>query len=315
MSYTMGNFSLIIFGESMSLLVLGSLALDTIETPTQSVAEVPGGSATFAALSASYFTNPHIIGIIGSDFPSSVNTLLLDHQVRLEGVEVKEGKTLRWGGRYSENFDERITLFIHLNVFEDFSPTISPALEQAETILLANIHPGLQLQVLNQVKGGGFIILDTMNLWIDTAHEELMEVIGRADMLVINNEESFMLTGERQYARAAAKLADMGPDWIVIKKGQHGAMLFHEGQVFTVPALALDEVKDPTGAGDCFVGAMAGYLDQSQDRSFDNMKLGLVYGTILASFCVEDFSVHKITYLEKADLEKRYDELVLMSQF
>jgi len=310
-----GNFSSTLIGEKMSLLVLGSLALDTIETPSRSVTEVPGGSASYAALSASYFANPYIIGNIGSDFPASISALFRDHQVHLEGVEVKEGKTFRWGGRYSENFDDRTTLFTHLNVFEDFKPTIPSAFKNASTILLANIHPGLQLEVLDQVKGDGLVILDTMNLWINTAHEDLMKVIGRSNILVINNEESLMLTGERQYIRAAAKLADMGPDWIIIKKGQHGAMMFHEGQVFTIPALALDEVSDPTGAGDSFVGALAGYLEQSRDRSFDNMKLGLVFGTILASYCVEDFSVDGITYLEEADLDDRYDELVTMSQF
>ena len=169
--------------------------------------------------------------------------------------------------------------------------------------------------VLDQLNGDGFVILDTMNLWINTAYDDLMAVMKRSHMLVINDEESLMLTGERNYGRAAAKLVKMGPQWIVIKRGQHGALLFSKDQVFSIPALILDEVIDPTGAGDSFVGALAGYLDQNRDRSFDNMKLGVVFGTILASYCVEDISVDGITYLEEPDLEERYDELVLMSQF
>ena len=299
----------------MSLLVLGSLALDTIETPTRSETEVPGGSASYASIAASYFANPYIIGITGTDFPQTLTTLFKDHHISLEGVEQAEGKTFRWGGRYSENFDERTTLFTDLNVFENYLPSVPQTFKDAATILLANIHPSLQLHVLDQLNGDGFVILDTMNLWINTAYDDLMAVMKRSHMLVINDEESLMLTGERNYGRAAAKLVKMGPQWIVIKREQHGALLFSKDQVFSIPALILDEVIDPTGAGDSFVGALAGYLDQNRDRSFDNMKLGVVFGTILASYCVEDISVDGITYLEEPDLEERYDELVLMSQF
>ena len=299
----------------MSLIIVGSLALDTIEAPTGSVSEVPGGSRSYCSLAASYFTHPSIVGVVGSDFPDSVVTLFKDHQINLEGMAVEEGKTFRWGGRYAENFDDRTTLFTELNVFETFNPVLPSAYKNAAYVLLANIHPGLQHNVLDQLNTDSFVVLDTMNLWIDTALDDLLTLIKRVNMLVINDEEALMLTNERNYKKAASKLHAMGPEWVVIKKGQHGALLFHEGQVFSVPGLVLDEVKDPTGAGDTFVGALIGYLDQSKDHSFDNMKLAVVFGSVLASFCVQNFSVDGITYLEESDLEERYDEFVIMSQF
>jgi sugar/nucleoside kinase (ribokinase family) len=299
----------------MSLIIVGSLALDTIEAPAGSVSEVPGGSSSYCSIAASYFTHPNIVGVVGTDFPESVLTLFKDHHVNLEGLVIEEGKTFRWGGRYAENFDDRTTLFTELNVFESFNPTLPDTYKNAAHVLLANIHPGLQHHVLDQLEAESFVVLDTMNLWIDTALDELLTLINRVDMLVINDEEAYMLTQERHYGRAARKLQAMGPDWVVIKKGQHGALLFHGEQVFSVPGLILDEVKDPTGAGDTFVGALIGYLDQSMDHSFDNMKLAVVFGSVFASFCVEDFSVDGITYLDESDLEDRYDKFVIMSQF
>lgn len=299
----------------MSLIIVGSLALDTIEAPAGSVSEVPGGSSSYCSIAASYFTHPNIVGVVGTDFPEPVLTLFKDHHVNLEGLVIEEGKTFRWGGRYAENFDDRTTLFTELNVFESFNPTLPDTYKNAAHVLLANIHPGLQHHVLDQLEAESFVVLDTMNLWIDTALDELLTLINRVDMLVINDEEAYMLTQERHYGRAARKLQAMGPDWVVIKKGQHGALLFHGEQVFSVPGLILDEVKDPTGAGDTFVGALIGYLDQSMDHSFDNMKLAVVFGSVFASFCVEDFSVDGITYLDESDLEDRYDKFVIMSQF
>ena len=299
----------------MSLIIVGSLALDTIEAPAGSVSEVPGGSSSYCSIAASYFTHPNIVGVVGTDFPEPVLTLFKDHHVNLEGLVIEEGKTFRWGGRYAENFDDRTTLFTELNVFESFNPTLPDTYKNSAHVLLANIHPGLQHHVLDQLEAESFVVLDTMNLWIDTALDELLTLINRVDMLVINDEEAYMLTQERHYGRAARKLQAMGPDWVVIKKGQHGALLFHGEQVFSVPGLILDEVKDPTGAGDTFVGALIGYLDQSMDHSFDNMKLAVVFGSVFASFCVEDFSVDGITYLDESDLEDRYDKFVIMSQF
>ncbi len=299
----------------MSLVIVGSIALDTIETPTCSAAEVPGGSTTYCSLAASYFASPQIVGVVGDDYPDSVITLFKDHHINLEGLAVEQGKTFRWGGRYAENFDDRTTLFTELNVFEKFNPTLPEPYKKASYVLLANIHPGLQHHVLDQLDSLAFVVLDTMNLWIDTAHAELISLMQRVDMLVINDEESRMLTGERNHRKAAQKLRDMGPEWVVIKKGQHGALLFHEDRIFTVPGLVLDEVVDPTGAGDTFVGALIGYLAQSRDHSFDTMKLALVFGSVLASFCVGALSVDGISYLEESDLEERYDEFVIMSQF
>ncbi|MBC8375716.1 MAG: bifunctional hydroxymethylpyrimidine kinase/phosphomethylpyrimidine kinase [FCB group bacterium] len=299
----------------MSLIIVGSLALDTIEAPTGSVAEVPGGSSSYCSIAASYFTHPNIVGVVGNDFPDSVVTLFKDHQINLEGMTVEEGKTFRWGGRYADNFDDRTTLFTELNVFETFNPILPAVYKNAAYVLLANIHPVLQHHVLDQLEVESFVVLDTMNLWIDTALDDLLTLIKRVNMLVINDEEARMLTQERNYKKAASKLHAMGPEWVVIKKGQHGALLFHDDQIFSVPGLVLDEVKDPTGAGDTFVGALIGYLDQSKDHSFDNMKLAVVFGSVLASFCVQDFSVDGITYLEESDLEARYDEFVIISQF
>lgn len=299
----------------MSLIIVGSLALDTIEAPAGKVSDVPGGSCSYCSLAASYFTHPNIVGVVGDDFPESVITLFKDHRIDMEGMAVEKGQTFRWGGRYAENFDDRTTLFTHLNVFESFNPVLPPTYRSASYVLLANIHPGLQHHVLDQLESEAFVVLDTMNLWINTALEELKRLIGRVDMLVINDEEAQMLTSQRNYGKAAKKLQEMGPEWVIIKKGQHGALLFHEEQVFSVPALILDDVKDPTGAGDTFVGALTGYLDQSKDHSFDNMKLAVVFGSVMASFCVEDFSVEGITYLEESELEERYDEFVIMSQF
>ncbi len=299
----------------MSLIIVGSLALDTIETPTGSVSDVPGGSSSYCSIAASYFTHPNIVGVVGNDFPDSVITLFKDHHVNLDGLVVEEGLTFRWGGRYAENFDNRTTLFTDLNVFENFNPVLPDTYKSADYVLLANIHPGLQHHVLDQLETNSFVVLDTMNLWIDTALKDLLTLMKRINMLVINDEEARMLTKERNFKKAARKLHEMGPEWIVIKKGQHGALLFHEDQIFSVPGLVLDEVKDPTGAGDTFVGALIGYLDQSKDLSFDNMKLAVVFGSVLASFCVQEFSVNGITYLEESDLETRYDEFVIMSQF
>ncbi|NQV14368.1 bifunctional hydroxymethylpyrimidine kinase/phosphomethylpyrimidine kinase [bacterium] len=299
----------------MSLVIVGSIALDTIETPTGSVTDVPGGSTTYCSLAASYFATPHIVGVVGDDFPDTVLTLFNNHNIDLAGLVSEKGKTFRWGGRYAENFDDRTTLFTDLNVFETFNPSLPEAYKNASHVLLANIHPGLQHHVLDQLKSQAFVVLDTMNLWIDIAHNELLSLMKRVNMLVINDEEAHLLTGERNYGKAAAKLREMGPEWLVIKKGRHGALLFHEGSVFSVPGLILDQVLDPTGAGDTFAGALIGYLAQSKDHSFDNMKLAVVFGSVLASFCVEDFSVDGITYLEESDLEERYDKFVIMSQF
>lgn len=299
----------------MSLVIVGSIALDTIEAPSGTVKDVPGGSTTYCSIAASYFAKPHIVGVVGEDFPKSVTTLLHDHHIDLAGLVTEAGKTFRWGGRYAENFDDRTTLFTELNVFENFNPILPDEYKNVSHVLLANIHPALQHHVLDQLDSKAFVVLDTMNLWIDIANAELKTLMQRVDMLVINDEEARMLTGERNFGKAAEKLKEMGPEWIVIKKGQHGALLFHEGRVFTVPGLILDEVLDPTGAGDTFAGALIGYLAQSQDHTFDNMKLAVVFGSVLASFCVENFSVDGITYLEEADLEDRFDQFVIMSQF
>jgi len=299
----------------MALIIVGSLALDTIEAPAGSVTDVPGGSASYCSIAASYFSNPSIVGVVGEDFPESLIALFKDHRVDMAGLSIEAGKTFRWGGRYAENFDDRTTLFTDLNVFESFNPTLPEAYKDAGYVLLANIHPRLQHHVLDQMTSKPFVVLDTMNLWINTALEDLLSLLIRVDMLVINDEEARMLTNERNFARAARKLQDMGPKWIVIKKGQHGALLFHETRIFSAPGLVLNDVIDPTGAGDTFVGALIGYLAQSNDHSFDNMKLAVIFGSVLASFCVEDFSVDGITYLEESDLEERYDAFVIMSQF
>ncbi len=295
--------------------MVGSTALDTIESPAGSVKDVLGGTAVYASIAASHFSSPGIIAVVGEDFPEEGRRTLSEHGVDLHGLQTAAGRTFRWGGRYAENFNDRVTLFTELNVFQDFAPRLPENYRQSDMLFLGNIHPALQQLVLEQMATKAFVALDTMNLWIDTALEELIGILPRVDLLLVNDEESRMLTGERHPGHAARKLQALGPRTIIIKEGSHGAWLFHRGKVFKVPALLLDDVKDPTGAGDSFAGGLLGYLDREGRRDFPTLRRALVYGSIMASFCVEGFSIDVLQQVTPEDIQVRFDEFVNLTRF
>lgn len=301
----------------MSLLIIGSIAFDTIETPVAKVEETLGGSATYICLAAGYFSKPnYLVGVVGSDFNSEHIKILEEHNTDLQGLQIIQGgKTFRWGGKYHENFNDRDTLFTELNVFETFNPIIPEKLKSTEFVLLGNIDPPLQMNVLNQITNPKFVLCDTMNLWIDIRKQELLEVLKKIDLLVINDSEAKMLSGERNIFNAAEKIIELGTKYLIIKKGEHGALLFYEDKIFSIPAYPLREISDPTGAGDSFLGGLAGYLAMTNDISYENIKKGIVYGTVLASFCVQHFSTKGLENLSIEQIEKRYNEIKKITEF
>lgn len=300
----------------MNLIIVGSLALDTIEAPAGRVENEVGGSATYASLAASYFTKPGLVGIVGTDFPDEQKRAFEAHGIDLTGLQIAEGKTFRWGGRYSPHLDHRETLFTELNVFEKFSPELPPSFQSAQYVLLANIQPDLQHHVLDQISGNPFVAVDTMNLWINTALDSLKQLLHRTDLLIVNDEEAHMLTGETGYGAAARALQNMGPRWLVIKKGQHGALLFGPNEeVFSAPALVYSRVNDPTGAGDAFAGGMLGYLAQSGNSEFSTLRQAVIYGSVMSSFAIEDFSATGLLSLKRSALESRFAKFREISQF
>jgi sugar/nucleoside kinase (ribokinase family) len=300
----------------LGLLVVGSVALDTVETPFDKIDNALGGSATFISLAASYFTAPiHLVAVVGTDFPKEHLDLLEDHNIDLQGLQVEEGKTFRWGGKYHFDLNVRDTLFTHLGVFEKFDPQIPEKLRRDNFILLGNIAPTLQLKVLEQVGEDAFIVCDTMNLWIDTMLVELKKVIKKTDVLIINDSEARMLTSEANLIIAAKKIRAMGPEYLIIKKGEHGAMLFNDETVFSAPAYPLEKIYDPTGAGDTFAGGFTGYLHKMGDVNFENLKRAVIYGSTLASFCVEKFSTKGIENLDPIDIKTRFTEFRDISLF
>ncbi len=301
----------------MSLLVVGSVALDTLETPFDKMDDALGGSATYISITSSYFTSSvYMVGVVGEDFDKAHIDLLKSKKVDLEGLQIIEGgKTFRWGGKYLDDFNQRETLFTHLNVFEHFDPVIPESKRNADFVILGNIHPGLQMNVLNQINNPKMIVCDTMNLWINIALEELKEVIKRVDVLIINDEEAKMLTGDNNLIRAADQIMEMGPKYLIIKKGEHGAMMFHEDKVFSAPAFPVKNLYDPTGAGDTFAAGFTAWLDKTNDLGFDNMKKAVVYGSVMASFTVEKFSTKRIENLSNKEIEERYNKFVELSRF
>ncbi|MBN2572223.1 MAG: sugar kinase [Ignavibacteriales bacterium] len=301
----------------MSLLIIGSIAFDTIETPVDKVEDTLGGSATYICLAAGYFSKQnYLVGVVGDDFNNEHITMLEKHNTDLQGLQiVKGGKTFRWGGRYHENFNDRDTLFTELNVFETFNPIIPDNLRKTEFVLLGNIDPPLQMNVLNQIEKPKFIFCDTMNLWIDIRKNELLEVIKKIDMLVINDSESKMISNEKNIFKAAEYIQKIGPKYLIIKKGEHGALFFHSNKIFTIPAYPLKKIADPTGAGDSFLGGLAGYIAKTDDISFENIKKGIVYGTCLASFCVEHFSTKGLENLSMEEINNRYYEMKELTEF
>ncbi len=301
----------------MGLLVVGSVALDSVETPFDKIENALGGSSTYISVAASYFTAPvHLVGVVGDDFPKEHIEMLNKHNINLEGLQVVDGeKTFRWGGKYHYDLNIRDTLFTDLNVFENFNPVIPDKMRDDKILLLGNIAPTLQLNVLNQMQKNPFVVCDTMNLWIDIMKEDLLKVIKRVNVLIINDSEARLLTNEPNLIKSAKMIRDMGPEYLIIKKGEHGALLFGENTVFSAPAYPLESIFDPTGAGDTFAGGFTGYLHNSGDLSFENMKRAVIYGSSLASFCVEKFSTKGIEDLSTLEIKDRFHEFKELSRF
>jgi len=300
------------------LLIVGTVAFDAIETPFGKTDKILGGAATFIGLSATQFdVDAAIVSVVGEDFPQKYLDILTDRKIDISSLEiVKGGKTFFWKGRYHNDLNSRDTLVTDLNVLANFNPVVPQDYKDTDVLMLGNLHPSVQLSVINQLeKRPRLIILDTMNFWMDNTLDELTEVIRHIDVLTINDEEARQLTGEYSLVKAAQKIYEMGPKYVVIKKGEHGALLFHEEQIFFAPALPLEEVFDPTGAGDTFAGGFAGYLAASNDSSFENMKKAVIHGSNLASFCVEKFGTERMLYLEHKEIKERLHQFKKLTQF
>lgn len=300
------------------LVIVGTMAFDAIETPFGKTNKILGGAATYIGLSASQFNvDAAIVSIIGGDFPQEYLDLLSSKDIDISGVEiVKDGKTFFWSGKYHNDMNSRDTLVTELNTLADFNPVVPENYRDAEILMLGNLHPIVQLSVLNQmVVKPKLVILDTMNFWMDCALDDLHNVIKKIDVITINDEEARQLTGEYSLVVAARKIHEMGPKYVVIKKGEHGALLFHHDDVFFAPALPLKEVFDPTGAGDTFAGGFAGYLARTGDTSFENMKNAIIHGSTLASFCVEKFGTERMQHLSSQEIHKRLLQFKQLTQF
>jgi sugar/nucleoside kinase (ribokinase family) len=300
------------------LLIVGTVAFDAIETPFGKTDKILGGAATYIGLSASFFNvDAAIVSVVGEDFPQEHLDLLSERNINIEGIEVvKGGKTFFWSGKYHNDMNSRDTLVTELNVLADFNPVVPQAYQDASVVMLGNLHPIVQSSVLNQMTTQPkLVVLDTMNFWMDCALPELVEVIKLVDVITINDEEARQLSGEYSLVKAAAKIQTMGPKYVVIKKGEHGALIFHNKDVFFAPALPLEEVFDPTGAGDTFAGGFSGYLSQSEDFSFENMKNAIIHGSNLASFCVEKFGTERMVNLNKEDVYARLQQFKALTQF
>lgn len=302
----------------MSLLAVGTVAIDTIETPLGRAEQVIGGAATYIAWAASYFTSEiRIVSIIGEDFPPEELELLRERGVDTEGIHlVKGGKSFFWEGKYRDDMNSRVTLDTQLNVLANFDPDLPKSYRNSDYLMLGNLTPAIQLSVLEQMdKRPEIIAMDTMNFWMDTAMEDLKKVISQVDILTINDEEARQLSGEFSLAKAARIILEMGPQYLIIKKGEHGALLFDKEHVFFAPALPLYEVFDPTGAGDTFAGGMMGYLANEGELTFDNLKRGIIIGSAMASFCVEKFSIEQLKQLDADRIKARLDEFVSLVHF
>lgn len=300
------------------LVIVGTVAFDAIETPFGKTNKILGGAATFIGLSASHFNvDAAAVSVVGGDFPQEYLDLLSNKNIDISGIEiVKEGKTFFWSGRYHNDMNSRDTLVTELNTLADFNPVVPDNYKNAEVVMLGNLHPIVQSSVLDQMNSKPkMVILDTMNFWMDCALDDLHNVIKRVDVITINDEEARQLTGEYSLVVAARKIYEMGPKYVVIKKGEHGALLFHEEHVFFAPALPLEEVFDPTGAGDTFAGGFAGYIAKTGDMSFENMKNAVIYGSTLASFCVEKFGTERMQNLSSDEIHKRLLQFKQLTQF
>ncbi len=302
----------------MSLLTVGSVAFDAIETPFGKTDKIIGGAGTYIALSSSFFIDEqNMVAVVGDDFPSSMLETFKKKGVNTEGIQVKKGeKTFFWSGKYHNDMNSRDTLITELNVLGDFDPIIPNSYQDTSFLMLGNLSPQVQATVINRLeKRPKLIAMDTMNFWMDIALDDLKKTISMVDVLIINDEEARQLTGEYALKKAAKMVQSMGPKTVIIKKGEHGALLFHENHLFYAPALPLEEVFDPTGAGDTFAGGFMGFLAASGEVSFENMKRAIIYGSALASFCVEKFGTDRLMEISKTDLHHRVNEFVRLTNF
>lgn len=302
----------------MSILTVGTVAFDAIETPFAKTDKIVGGAATYIAWAASYFHRPiQITSIIGGDFEMEELEKLQHRGADIDGIEVKpDGKSFFWSGKYHMDMNSRDTLITDLNVLLEFNPVLPDTYKNPEFVMLGNIDPSLQEQVIDQLENRPkLIVMDTMNFWMDNTWDQLLKTIAKVDVLTINDEEARQLSGEHSLVKAAKKIFTMGPKYLVIKKGEHGALLFHENHVFFAPALPLEEVFDPTGAGDTFAGGFIGYIARSRDISFSNMKRALIYGSAMASFCVERFGTERLRELTREEIDDRVEEFIDLVQF
>jgi sugar/nucleoside kinase (ribokinase family) len=299
------------------LVVVGTVAFDAIETPFGKTDKILGGAATFIGLSASHFnTEIGLVSVVGGDFPQEYLDMLTSRGMNIDGIEVvKEGKTFFWSGKYHNDMNTRDTLATELNVLADFNPVVPESFRDAEVVMLGNLHPSVQLGVIEQTPAAKLIVLDTMNFWMDSALDMLHQVIAKVDVITINDEEARQLSGEYSLVAAARKIHAMGPKYVVIKKGEHGALLFHEEHIFFAPALPLEEVFDPTGAGDTFAGGFAGFLAASGDYSFENMKRAIIYGSNFASFAVEKFGTERMQTITKDQINTRLEQFKALTKF
>lgn len=301
----------------MSVLVVGSIALDSVKTPMEAHENLLGGSASYASVAASFFSPVQLIGVVGEDFPKEHIDLFGCRGIDLEGLQIVPGKTFRWSGEYQWDFNSRETLSVALNVFEHFTPNLPQAASKAPFVLLANIAPGLQSHVLDQSKGARFVIADTMDLWIDIAKDDLLALLRRVDMLILNDSEARQLTGETSLIRAGAAIRKLGPRFVAIKKGEHGCLLFSQEAFFSCGAYPLEDIHDPTGAGDVFAGGLTGYLASldPQEVTFEHLRKAVVYGSVLASFNVEAFSLGRLQQIGSEEIAQRYDAFRRMTHF
>ncbi len=301
----------------MPVLVVGSIAIDSVKTQLEEHREVLGGAASYASIGASFFSPVNLVGIVGTDFPQEYIELFKSRGINLEGMEVAEGRTFRWSGEYEWDMNQRKTLDLELNVFETFRPKLPEAYKRTPIILLGNISPALQNHVLDQMEHPRFIVADTMDLWIDTTKPALLDLLERVDLLVLNDSEARQLTAETSLIKAGRNLIQLGPKFIAIKKGEHGCLLLSHDHFFSCGAFPLEDIHDPTGAGDTFAGGFTGYLAGLEKEAFEfaDLKKAVVYGSLLASFCVESFSLDRLKTLSREDIDERYELFRVMSHF
>ena len=302
----------------MTNLIVGTVAFDAIETPYGKTDKIIGGAATYISLAASFFTDKlNLVSVVGGDFPKSAIKMLEKHHVDTKGLQIKEDeKTFFWSGKYHNNMNSRDTIETQLNVLETFDPIVPKEFSSSDFLMLGNLVPSVQQKVLDQMsQRPKLIVLDTMNFWMDNCLDDLLEALKNVDVLTINDEEAQQLSGENNLISASKKIKTMGPKYLVIKKGEHGALLFGENKMFYAPAMPLENVFDPTGAGDSFAGGFIGYLSKSNDLTFENMKTAVIYGSVMASFCVEKFGTEKLTEISQEDVKDRAEEFVGLSSF